>query len=116
MSKYFDFLTNHVDDYYIFIGGRDNGKTIYTIRNYLEYLLGGICEYQFDAEQMIHHYLIRNDDIGFMDITVSNPCFINENLGTRLIRMCEEYDAYMRYKYRDYMCRKEKEENVKNNR
>ena len=37
-----------------------------------------------------------------MDMTVTNECFIYEKFSVRIHRMCEEYDGYMRYKYRDY--------------
>lgn len=88
--------------YYFYMGGRNSGKVICSITMYLEFLFGGTCEYQFDPQEMIHHYLIKNDDIGFMDMTVTNECFVYENINVRMQRMCEEYDAYMRYKYRDY--------------
>ena len=113
MNEYFYHLFDVTDSYYIYVGGRNQGKTIYTIRHYLEFLFGGTCEYQFDPQTMTYHYLIRNDDIEYIDITVTNECFVYEDISTSLYRMCEEYDSYMRYKYRDYI-RKEKEANVKN--
>jgi hypothetical protein len=74
----------------------------------LEHWFGGTCEYSYDSQQQIHHYLIKNDDIGFMDMTVTNECFMYESFDVRMTRMCEEYLAYMEYKYRDYI-RKEKD-------
>lgn len=106
MSKYFDPKVNRMYDesgsYYVFMGGRNCGRTMNTIPYFLVYLFGGTCEYRYDAQLMVHHYLIKNDDIGFMDMTVTNECFIYENIDVRVHRMMEEYDAYMRYKFRDY--------------
>lgn len=116
MSKYFDVkINNQINGYYLYVGGRNSGKTMYTMPYFLEYLFGGTCVYHYDPRLKIHHYIIKNDDIGFMDMTVTNECFIYERANVRIHRMCEEYQAYMEYKYRDYI-RKEKEENVKNNR
>ena len=91
------------DRYYIHTGGRGCGRAFASIPRTLQFLFGGKCEYVYDAPTMTHHYLIINDDIGFMDMTVTNECFICENANVRLRRMCEEYDGYMRYKYRDYI-------------
>ena len=112
MSKYFDNLVNRMyyeedGSFYVYIGGRNNGKTIFTTCRFLEFLFGGTCEYQYDPHLQVHHYLIKNDDIGFIDMTVTNECFKNENLNVRIYRICEEYDGCMRYKYRDYMCREQ---------
>lgn len=114
MTDYFNdiYMFDTIDGYYIYIAGRNSGKSIYTISRYLEFLFGGTCEYQFEPCSKIHHYLIKNDDIGFIDMTVTNECFVYENINVHVQRMCEEYDSYMRYKYRDYIA-KEKE-NVKN--
>lgn len=90
--------------YYIYIGGRNCGR-FSTIPDLLEYWFGGTCEYTYDQQQQIHHYLIKNDDIGFIDMTVTNECFMYESFDVRMTRMCEEYLAHMEYKYRDYMCR-----------
>ena len=109
MSKYFDPTDNRMYDengsYYFYIGGRGSGRKTITISHLLEFLFGGRCEYNYDPQQQVHHYSIKNDDIGFMDLTVTNECFMSENGIVLIHRMCEEYDAYMRYKYRDYMCR-----------
>lgn len=112
MSKYFDPVLNRMynesGSYYIFMGGRGCGRRMNTISHFLEFLFGGVCEYYYDPLRQVHHYTIKNDDIGFMDMTVTNECFIHEDANIRLNRMCEEYDAYMRYKFRDY----EENENV----
>ena len=89
--------------FYFLKGGRNTGKKIGTIPYFLEFLFGGTCEYLYDPQRQVHHYLIKNDDIGFMDMTITNECFMYENADVRVQRMCEEYDSYMRYKYRDYM-------------
>jgi hypothetical protein len=103
MCNYFDFTVNNQSNgFYIYMGGRNSGKTIYTMPYFMEYLFGGKCEYHYDPQTMTHHYLIENDDIGFMDMTVTNECFIYEKVEVRIPRMCEEYLAYMEYKYRDY--------------
>lgn len=93
--------------FYIYSGGRHSGNCAKSIPCYLQYLFGGTCEYRFDTRLMEHHYLIKNDDIGVIDMVVTNECFCYENINTRLWRMCEEYDGYMRYKYRDYVREKE---------
>lgn len=40
--------------------------------------------------------------IGYMELTATDGCLFWESFSTRIERMCEEYDGYMRYKYRDY--------------
>lgn len=52
MSNYFDPLAIHIngvsDGYFIFTSSRNSG----------------ICIYRYDPQRMIHHYEIKNDDIG----------------------------------------------------
>lgn len=84
------------------------GRSVYGITHVLQYLFGGTCEYRYNVKTMVHHYLIKNDDIGSMDFAITNECFIYENIDVHISRMCEEYDGYMRYKYRDYVREKEK--------
>lgn len=88
---------------YFFMCGRNTGKTVNSIPGVLEYLFGGKCIYRYDERQMMHHYEIRNDDIGLIDLTVTNECFIYEDINVRITRMCEEYLGYMEYKFRDYI-------------
>lgn len=118
MSNYFDPLAIHINDvsdgYFIFIGGRNSGRITNTIPYLLDFLFGGTCTYHYDPQRMIHHYEIKNDDIGQVDLTVTNECFIFEDINVRIHRMCEEYLGYMEYKYSDYI-RKEKKDD-KNNR
>ena len=119
MSNYFDPLAIRMNDtsdgYFIFIVGRNTGKITNTIPRLLEFLFGGACIYRYDSCRMIHHYEINNDDIGYIDIRVTQECFLYEDINVRIHRMCETYLAFMKYKYRDYI-RKEKEANDENNR
>ena len=117
MSNYFDPLAIHLnsvsDGYFIFTGGRNSGNITNTMPYLLEFLFGGTCTYCYDPCTMIHHYQIKNDDIGYVDMTVTNECFIHEDINVRVHRMLEEYLAYMEYKYRDYI-RKEKRTCINN--
>lgn len=90
--------------YYVVMGGRANKieKFRYAITDILQYLFGGKVEYYYDVQQQIHKYKINNDDIGNCELSVTNEAFIYEPFDVRLKRMCEEYDAYMRCKSRDY--------------
>lgn len=102
---YFDFR-DMFKDYRleIFIGGRANrlSKINYSICTYLEYLFGGEVEYDYDVARQTHKYKLQNDDIGYFEFSVVNEAIIYEPLEVRIVRMCEEYDGYMRYKFRDY--------------
>lgn len=86
------------------IGGRYVGKIHFYaeyICQWLSYYLGGtVCYKLFDVYLEIAVY---NDDIGYMKYTL-----YYEKGYVIFSRMLEEYDAYMRYKYRDY---KEREVN-----
>ena len=90
--------------FYVFVGSRANkvSKIRYGISYLLEYLFGGECVYDYDVACQIHKYKLRNDDIGYYEFNVTNEAFIYEIFDVRITRMCEEYDAYMRYKFRDY--------------
>ena len=102
---YFDVHTM-LEDYkfhsFTCVSGDKVIKIRYGICDLLEYLFGGEVEYDYDVERLIHKYKIRNDDIVYYEFSVLNEAFIYETLEVRLLRMCEEYDAYMRYKFRDY--------------
>lgn len=66
----------------------------------LEHMLGGKTQYELTKQLLI--ITINNDDIGeYKFITLINAIYI-EGMKVRLERMLDEYDAYMRYKYRDY--------------
>lgn len=85
-----------------FVGGRQCGK-IHFYATYLqvalEHMLGGKTQYELTNQLLI---TINNDDIGeYKFITLINAIYI-EGMEVRLQRMLEEYDGYMRYKYRDY--------------
>lgn len=88
----------------IFIEGRVNRLTKfnYTLCEYLKYLFGGEVECDYDVACQIHKYKLQNDDIGYFEFSVVNEAFIYEPFKVHIVRMCEEYDAYMRYKFRDY--------------
>ena len=118
MSNYYlNPLAIHLNDvsngYFIFMGERNTGKITNTIPHLLEFLFGGTCIYNYEPQGMIHHYKINNDDIGYIHFRVTQECFVREDINVRIQRMCEEYLAYMEYKYRDYI-RKEKELYVEN--
>lgn len=104
-DDYYDIRDMFKDyDYYVLIGGRANRvtKINYSICQHLVYLFGGKVEYCYDVQRQIHKYKIMNDDIGYCELSVTNETFIYEPLDVRMMNMCEEYDAYMRYKSRDY--------------
>ena len=51
---------NANEEYYIFMGGRNCGRSIKnTIPYILEWLFGGSCEYHYDVRTQIHHYFIK---------------------------------------------------------
>ena len=117
-NYYFNPLAIHLNDvsngYFIFTGGRNTGKITKTLPYLLEFLFGGTCIYHYEPQGMIHHYEIINDDIGHMHIRVTQECFVYEDINVRVQRMCEEYLAYMEYKYN--CIRKEKELYAENKR
>jgi hypothetical protein len=85
------------------IGGRNVGKNIFYaeyICKWLSYYLGGTVVYKpFDVYLEICVY---NDDIGYMKYTLYYDTLKYEKGYVIFTRMLEEYDAHMRYKYRDY--------------
>ena len=78
-----------------------NDFEILMISYHLQRLFGGKVTTRYDVNRRLNVWEIDNDDIGHMEITATDGCLFWESLSTRLKRMCEEYDAHMRYKYRD---------------
>lgn len=95
--------------FYFLTGGRNDGKIEFCARFFccqLEYYLGGKASYTVYKDYV--EINIHNDDIDYMKYTLLNDTIYCELGHVIITRMLEEYDAYMRYKYRDY--RKENEE------
>ena len=93
-----------------FIGGRNTGKSEFYMGYLcvlLEYLVGGKVTYE-QVVKNCYKVFIKNDDIVEYVYTIFIGAIFYENFEVRLCRMLEEYDAYMRYKFRDY----EENENV----
>ena len=89
-------------EYYIHVGGRYNGRTIYYIKNTIEILFGGEAEVYYNGCDKYYNFIIKNDDIIHFSYRVYSDELKQISITTIIRRMCECYDATMRYKYRDY--------------
>lgn len=90
---------------YIIMGGRASTteKRLRFISMMCQYLFGGVSEFIYNPKELCYYITIRNDDIGEMTFSILDETLRHEPLNVRLSRMCEEYDAYMFYKFRDYV-------------
>ena len=86
---------------YIAICGRGTGKRLQFITFMCEYLFGGAADFEYNPRELCYYIFIRNDDIGEMTFSILDETLSREPLNVRLSRMCEEYDGFMRYKFRD---------------
>ncbi|MBP3887232.1 MAG: hypothetical protein J6F30_06220 [Cellulosilyticum sp.] len=104
-GQYYELMEQLKDKQFTyFIGGRNYGKADFYmnyLRVLLEYYLGGSANYELFTNNCYKIY-IKNDDIESYIFTLFLDTIFYENFEVRLSRMLEEYDAYMRYKYRDY--------------
>lgn len=86
---------------YLAIGGRGTGKKLQVIRFMCEYLFGGQAELDYNPREQCYYIMLRNDDIDEIIFSILEETLLREPLNVRLSRMCEEYEGFMRYKFRD---------------
>lgn len=104
-ENYYQLMEQLKDTQYnFFIGGRHTGKADFYMSYLcvlLEYFVGGKATYE-PLTKNCFRIFITNDDIGEYIFAIFTDAIFYENFEVRLSRMLEEYDAYMRYKFRDY--------------
>lgn len=88
-----------------------NKFTFEEVCDTLKWFLGGSVTDHYNEATKVHYFVIINDDIGDMVIDACDDAFKYEPLQVRISRMCEEYNGYMNYKFRDseeYIAEKER--------
>ena len=113
--EYYKLIEDLKDRQFCFmLGGRNVSKIDFYAKYLcckLKYFLGGFVEYKKYNKYI--EIIVKNDDIGSpWSFTLFNDTICYEKHDVIFVRILEDYDAIMRYRYRDYI--KEKEANDEN--
>ena len=103
-TEYFKLIEDVKNRQFNFIiGGRNVTKLDFFVKNLcyaLQHYLGGFITYRKYNKYI--EIIVNNDDIGNCAFTLYNDTIKYEKQYVIFVRLLEEYDALMRYKFRDY--------------